>query len=326
MKFALALLIFALITPIASQAQPVFEVVLAGYESDSCSGVPSVIPILQGLEWIEGDDDSSGILGIPGTVAAAGADGRHVFSLNDRGPAAGFDVIVETSVWGGDVFYANDDYEPVTIAQAANGRLFVVATQGVNAFLLMISTAGALEATYPIPLTQQLAVGVDNCTLYYPLAGSIERMNGCTGAPLAPFALLASPVHDVFPLPDGQVLAAAGTAVVLLNAAGVVTRTFPLTNYGFDPTIAPAQIALGATGVLYVVAGDCDVDGAFPTLLRIAFDSGAELSRQFVDVTTVASLVLGTAAATAIPTASETALMILAGILAVAGARIVRTR
>jgi hypothetical protein len=323
----IALVSTLLLFPAVSSAQLYdFDAVVAGYHSDSCSGLPEIPPIKNGLAWVQEDASDPAFFESFTSFAAASADGRRVFGLDDRFAAPGFDVLLHSGLFVHSVFYGNDDYEPVTIAQAKSGRLFVVGQQGANGTLLVISTEAQLETTYPIPLTPQLAVGPDDCTLYYPVGGSVERMNGCTGAPLAPLATIGTMIHDVYPVADGTMLVAVDGAVLLLNATGTVVRTIPLTNYGFTSTTVAAQVAMGADHFLYVVVGDCEVDGDAPVLLRIAFDDGTELRRMALDrLTTANSLVLG-AATEAIPTASDWVLLILAATIAVAGAIILRAR
>lgn len=294
-----------------------FEVAVSG--AGGCGDVTTPFPPHNALEWFR-PGLSQPLVDFSSSFSIASADGRILYGLNNRWTSPGFDLVRHTGWESSTVIYSTDVYEPLTIAQAGDGRLFVVASSGPTDSLLVFSTAGTLEATYPFVETRALAVGADNCTLYYPVAGAIARFNGCTGTPMTPFAVLPGVINDVFPLADGGMLASVDGNVVVLNAAGVVTRTLPLSAYGFAGYAA--QIALAPDGVLFLAVGrPCESGG----LLRVSFADGTELSRRsFIDIDEPFSLVLRAAAAFAVPTASETTLLIIA--IAAAGAFVLRLR
>jgi hypothetical protein len=305
-----------------AQVQP-FEAIVTGIDED-CSGIATPLPPQVRMEWFRRNEEFSYLDPSPSFVVAA-ADGRNVFGLRER-EGGGFNVIHHLDLNARTVFYSNGDYVATSLAHAADGRLYVIGHQGADDALLVISAAGVLEATYPFPERSQIAVGVDNCTLYYADTGTIARFNGCTGTSMTPFASTGGTIHDVYPLTNGSVLAAVDDSVILLNAAGAVIRTIPLSNYGFgDPGAGSysVQIALSTDDVLFVAVGrDCD-----HALLRIAFNDGTELSRRrFEFLNVVHSLVLGPAATADVPTTSETALLIIALAIAGTGAMVLRLR
>lgn len=304
---------------VSAQTFP-FEAVVAG-SSNPCGGITTPIPF-DFTEWFLQPGES--IVWRGPSFAVASGDGRTVLGLRTSG-LTGLQVVKLDEPFISTVFYENSDYRPTALAQASNGRVFVVGSQGAVQTLLVISATGVLEATYPIASAYQLAVGPDGCTLYF----GNQRMNGCTGAPMTPFTSLATPIHDVYPLPDGTALVAAGSSVHLVNAAGTVIRTIPLSAYGFGPARFAAQVALRTDGTLYVVVQqDCEQPGGdLAVLLRIAFDSGVELFREEVEHEgPISSLVLGTATPIAVPAASDIGLLLIGMVIAGAGVLVLRGR
>ena len=211
------------------------------------------------------------------------------------------------------------------IAVAPSGRVYLsVFIEGV-AHLAVISPAGAQEAIYPLPggaLPEILAVAPDGCTVYYATATGIKRINGCTGAPLTDLVALAN-VRDIEVQPNGELLVAAGQQVLHYSAAGALIRTVTsLVSYGFSAEATVQEVAL-SNGVLWIVAAqDCETE-----LLRVAFDTGAEVRARFdLTLTSASGLVINSASAASIPTAGEVALALLAFAIAAAGSFVLRLR
>jgi hypothetical protein len=179
-----------------------------------------------------------------------------------------------------------------------------------------------LEATYPLT-TDNIAVGADNCTIYYRTgANVIGRINGCIGAPLPDFAALTF-INDIEVMPDGQVLVSSGNEVELYDASGAFVRVVAdLTTHGLSDREADAIAVRG--GELYIAAVDgCSAGNSF--LLRVGLADGSEISRVPLAMTGADAIVIN-AAALAIPTAGEVALVLLSFALAAAGALALKLR
>lgn len=213
------------------------------------------------------------------------------------------------------------------ITVASTGRVFFRTSDD----LAVISAAGALETTHALPgATGIIAVASDSCTIYYEKAGSIGRINGCTGAVLSDFATKPIFFTDLYPLPNGDVLIATGTEIVLHNSSGTVVRTVAsFATYGIDIDGFHhfGQVAASADGqILYVaVTNGCDEVGPVSILLTASMQDGSELSRREMQfLNTANALVVGTASIPGVPTASETTLLILALVLALGGALVLK--
>jgi hypothetical protein len=294
-----------------------FEAIVTG-DNTPCGGVATpiisnVFELFLAADEIASSNVSSGIL------AVASGDGRRILAL---AASPGLRVLSLTGVFLETTIYENPDYTPMAIAQAPNGRIFVTATRGPSYFLLVVSPAGVLEATYPFPgAGDVLDVGPDGCTLYFRAdVGAIGRFNGCTGETLSPFVTIGY-VNDIDPLPDGRVLVAFGREVRLYSAGGTLLRTIDLDSYGYKPAMLPMQIALNTDNTLYIVVFDLYCEGQEERgLLRIAFDDGRELSRRkFEDLGSVRSLIVGTAALATVPSVSEWGLLLIAFAIATIG-------
>jgi hypothetical protein len=153
----------------------------------------------------------------------------------------------------------------------------------------VISPAGVLEASYPMPeasVDTSLAVGDDGCTVYYFTYDRMRRMNGCTGAVLPDFLIPPSPsnIFDVDPLPNGQVLVAIDDRVDLFDAAGTFVRTVAsLSSYGLEGWTVGQVIADASLSQVWLTKSGCDAEGE---LLRVSFANGAELSRLQLNINT----------------------------------------
>lgn len=316
MKFRTILALAVITLPIIATAQgQSFEVAVSGAYA-ACAIPESNFP--GGIQWFN-----------PDSVQADGAfsiasDGGNVFGVVNTFPST-FRVQYYPEPASPVTIYSSSGYSVSSIA-ASRGRIFLSARAlpgGVNAFLLVLSPDQVLEATYPMAFSDDLAAAFDGCTLYHwsrDDPDTIGRINGCTGAPLAPFATFAEPIFDVHPLTDGTVLVAAGTAIHQLNAAGVIIRTIPLSNFTFDAPYGafPLEVALSADRVLYIAVGnDCDMDQ--PLLLRVAFDTGLELSRRPLEFGIANGMVLGPASHAPVPTLGDVGLLLVTIAIAAVG-------
>lgn len=311
------LILFAALGPVA-QAQP-FEAVIAGDQSPC---ITITAPTIHVLQWIDPDRLD---LGFTGPFSIASADGVRVFALDNDGPGFSFRV-TEVFAGGGQIpFFTLPGYRGDWITQATNGRIFVLAHQGDAQFVAVLSPGGVLEAIHPLPapgFVTAFAVGSDGCTLFYGQGGVVRRMNGCTGAALAPF--VTADVNDVFPLPNGQVLAALDDQVVLYDAGGSVLRSFALATYGFTSGFEAGDVALSADQrTLWIAALPVCVEEDEGRLLRINFETGAELARDPLSLTLSRGLVIGLAAAD-VPLAGPTVLLFITLALATAGVLVLR--
>ena len=323
-RLGLAVALFAI--AFVARAQQPFEAVVSGYSS-LCNAVP--VPDFGVVQWFNPDRTDFGF----SDPFAIAYDGLRVFGLQDFGT----DLRILQLLPDGTehLFVTIAGYEPTGITAAINGRVFVTAQQSGSDFLLVISPAGVLEATYPLtpvvlnPPRATIAVGSDGCTIYYANATGIARINGCTGAALPQYVTLGGTIRDIFPLANGNVLVAADGNVLLFDAAGTLLRTIPLISYGYSPAMVVGQVALNAEGtILWIAAAsECSFDtapGDSNELLRVAFSDGRELSREGLALNYPPGLVIGPAAATAIPTVGEWGLLLVTIAIAAAGALALR--
>lgn len=313
-------LVLGILVPSIAQAQQSFEAVFSGYLRPC---ITITAPDYAAVQWFNPDRTD---ISVTGPFAVASADGRRVFGVSDPLPGIAFQVSEIFPNGGQTPFFTLAGYEAGSITQAADGRLFVAARLGVGPawFLVVISAAGAQEAIHPIPTPGEvgiIAVGSDGCTIFYTQEGVIQRMNGCTGAALTPFAAVAA--SDVYPLPNGQVLVGRDDQVVVYSAAGAVLRTIGLGSYGFAPGSEVIQVALGPDQQTLWIAAipGCDLEGEVPgQLLRVSFATGAELAREpLAEVRLGTGLVIGLNAV-AVPLAGTTVLLFFA--LTLAGAAV----
>lgn len=304
MRVSLLLLLLA-VAPFA-EAQQKFDAVVAGHDiAGGCFIVPFSHDLVQ---WYQPN-----AVYAREVVTIGSADGRRVLALMYGNPL----TIVEIRPDGTQVpFYTGLQPGGVGMAVAANGTVFV-SVSGMTPELVRISPAGALEASYPFPGSNHLAVAPDGCTVLYSSGPSlIRRINGCTGAALPDFAAVDF-INDIEMLPDGQVLVASESFVRLYTAAGVLVRTVAsLAAYGLDEHTTDAVAVRG--GVL-VIAAVHFCTAAESALLRVDFSDGTELAREGLQLTTARGLVLG-ASVPGVPTLGEMTLALLAFALAAAGA------
>lgn len=307
------LLLLLAIVPSAA-AQQDFEAVVSGVWSPAACFITPIMS--SALQWFGPDRLERDISGGPEVVQVASGNHRRVFGLK-----TGFGVrIVELSPAGTQTpfFEGLAGTSPTAIAVAPNGRIFVGHFQAGLPRVAVISAAGTLEATYPLPGmtgSRLFAAGNDSCTLFYRTATAIARFDACTGTPLPDFAP-AGELIDVEVLPDGRVLGTTPEAVLLYSAAGVVERTVAsASNYGPEGAFDQAALSVDGTAVYIAFVNVCEASGV---LLKVTFDTGGELSRRALGFGSANGLVTGLAVAT-VPTASELGLLALAVTLALAG-------
>lgn len=310
------LLILALLLPAAGQTQQPFEVALSGYSVGGCFFL--AFPLPSSILWVNPDrvgfSDSD-------VIAIASAAGQPVFAL-----LTGSTPKVATIQPDGSrapFFNAPPGFGGSAIAVAPTGRVFL----NVAAGLAVISPAGVHEATYPMPGRNSdsvIAAAPDGCTVYYAKLLSVGRINGCTGAVLADFSSLTTSVSDIHPLSNGQVLIASGSNVVLHDASGAAIRTIAsLPDYDLPGHTADQIATTPDEQILWIAAmAGCDNGGY---LLRVSMSDGRELSRVNTgNISIGTGLVVGNATAEAIPTASAFSLCVLAALLALGGAMLLR--
>ena len=308
--------VIALVVPavLLAQQQPRFEAVLSGRMIFGCFILPFITDV---LEWVNPDRVEEGT---PVEMVAS-AVGQPVFALRSG-------QIVTLQPDGTHTTFAPAPSSPFSLTVATTGRVFVASDGPI---LTVFSPAGVQEASYPLPglLFQDsaLAVAWDGCTIYYGKPNSIGRINGCTGAVLSDFTTLPpfTPLNDIYPLRTGEVLLALADDVVLHDASGNFIRTVvDISTYGFSTEHFAMQVATTADEqVLYIAIGDGCFEDAF--LLRALIrDDARELSRRPIQMNSINGLVIGTASTMDAPTASETALMILAIALALGGVFLLR--
>jgi hypothetical protein len=214
-----------------------------------------------------------------------------------------------------------------SLAIAPTGRAFV----GGGSQVAVYSPSGVSEGSHALPgralSSAVLAVGADGTTVYYEKPASIGRIDGITGEVLTDFAPMDSYVHDIFPLPNGQLLVARQFLVVLHDVNGAVVRTVAdLRSYGFDPDdlFGAHQIATTPDGQNLWIAAmpEC---GSGATLLKVSLATGAKRSRRSVEeISSANGLVVGNAVTADLPLASPPTFLALALVLACTGALLLR--
>ena len=313
------LLIALLFLPVAAAAQDQpFEAAVSGQQRVGCF----IIPIVDSrIQWFTPDRIESS----PTIGPIATGDHERVFAIIQQNPPSVRVVQFEPDGTRTPFFEGLPGAFASAIAVAPNGRVLVTYDNPVN--VAVISAAGALEATYPLPGAFQfpvISIGSDNCTLYYQKAGSVGRFDVCTGTALPDF--VAGSFLDIEALPNGQVLLSSGDQVFLYDAAGTLVREVAeLSDYGFGNNVAAAQIAINPDGsVLYVTASaGCDEEPNL--LLTISFASGELLSNRPLAMNGPTSLVVGTLVNPAnVPAAGTAALAFLAITLAFAAIWLLR--
>jgi hypothetical protein len=310
---ALLLMIVA-IAP-AATAQQDFEVVASGiWAPAACAILPAMYPALQ---WFNPDHLEREFGGGPQIEQIASGDRRRVLGIRSGNRVQV--MVLSPSGTQTPFFDGLPGASPRAIAVASSGRVFVTYLQAGSPFVAVISPAGVLEATHPLPaglVSDVLAIAGDGCTLFYRSATAIARFDACTGTALPDFAPIPADLHDVEVLPDGRVLVTTAASVLLYTAAGVVERTVAsLVTYGIDGEFGDATLSVDGGSVYIAVVNYCDAAGV---LLQVSFATGAEVSRRPLGFGIATGLVAGVGLAT-VPTASELALLTLAVTLALAG-------
>ncbi|HEV7764936.1 MAG TPA: hypothetical protein VGQ76_08050 [Thermoanaerobaculia bacterium] len=296
--------------------QPRFEAVVAGQSVFGCMILPLSTPT---VDWFTPDAHSiepqpnsiRDLASSPGRPVYAVAGGK-IFTIQPDGTRALF-------------FDSATSLQAVTVA--SNGRIFARAATTLS----VISSAGVLEATHALPSALgMIAVANDSCTIYYDTFGpQIGRINGCTGVVLPDFPPMLSSFMDLHPLPNGNVLIATDSAIVLYDVSGSVIRTIATTaDYSLSDVYSFQQVAASPDSqTLYIAAMNwCgDTPGPSSLLLTALMEDGSEQSRREMPNTNAAlALVVGSASFAGVPTTSETALLILALVLAFGGAFILK--
>lgn len=319
LRYHIAAVLFLVAT--AASAQQPFGVVISGSSEATCelaAGAPHAV------QWINPDRtvDFSDIL------VVASAPGQPVFALL-AGSAGGFSggeiVRIEPDGSRTPFVPASTGFAADNLAVAHTGRVFTT----IGAGLAVFSPAGIHEGTYPMPdRIGKIAVAPDDgCTVYYEKTGSvIGRMNGCTGAILPDFTqVLPFGFADFHPLPNGEMIVAKSFAlsatIVLYNASGAEVReiTTVSSTGGSDTHTRLRMATTPDRTTLWIAGGYCN-----GMLLQFQISDGRELSRREIDIVVPTGLVLGSAGLGDIPTASETALLLIAIALAAAGVFVLR--
>lgn len=239
----------------AAVAQP-FEVLLSGTRVQGCRFLPWEVPV---LEWIgpRAQDVGSEIL------AVAANDSGQIYGLAGQDPYR----VVLLAPSGERVPFASAPGMARALAVADDGRVYVTTGRRIDRF----SAAGIWEASYELSVsTQILDVASDGCTLFYGHGTRIDRINGCSGRQLLPFADVPQ-FDDLEVQPDGQVLVAGTFAVLLYDAAGNLVRTVATSEPGRTTDQASLR-----DGVVWMTSTDLCYDSA---LLRVSLETGAVLSR-----------------------------------------------
>ncbi|HYC61279.1 MAG TPA: hypothetical protein VEK79_17120 [Thermoanaerobaculia bacterium] len=312
--------VVVLVPAVLLAQQQRFEAVISGGQVlGACFILPLRIPV---VEWVNPNrvEESTEV------DMVASAPGQPVFALRS-------DQIVILQPDGTHTVFAAGG-GATRLSVAPTGRVFTI---DFSESLSVISPAGVQEAVYPLPGASDFTLieaAADGCTIYYLKSSTIGRFNACTGMPLSDFAPIPAippfgfeQVFDIYARPNGEVLIAIGDEIVLHDVAGNVIRTVAdISMYGFGSTdYAPAQIALTPDGqVLWIAITDiCNPSNAF--LLRASMrDDARELSRRPLQLNDANGLVIGSAPTLDAPTASETALLLLAVALAFGGVFLLR--
>ena len=153
---------------------------------------------------------------------------------------------------------------PLALSLNAQGEMYAIVLRGSSPLLLKFSANGVLLQTSALPSRFAQAVSMDlaqdGCTAIIALAGSatIARHNVCTNTTLPDIAsALPLPATEVRYLPNGDLLVANPQALIELNQAGSVVRTYATPpaggsnmKFAFDPTGTTVWVArsLGCGG------------------------------------------------------------------------------
>jgi hypothetical protein len=300
----------------ALQAQQPFEAVVSGSRVFGCGIVPIITP---GIQWYTPDRQDSAT----DVLAIASGDHQRVLALLLGG---GQIRVVELRPDGTRVpfFSGLAGSFGSTIAVASTGRVFVTYSTNVA----VISPAGVLEATHPLPAAAQIttAVGPDGCTLFYRAGSDVRRINGCTGAVLPDYLTGLADIQDIHPLQNGQVLIAADQTVRLYDASGAFVRTvFTLPQPEFSDRVVDEIATTPDDQVLYLTPAQACEFGQTESLLTVRLSDGELLTRRLLVLNRVSGLVVGTLGLPAdVPAAGPAALLMLTITLAFAAVWLLR--
>ncbi len=278
-------LLFLVVFALGSDAQQPFRAALSGTSIFGCD----ILPIqFRRFQWIAPDrvDFETDVF----RIASNGND--HVFALISA------DVLTIVHIQPDDTrtpFYeAAPGVSAASFAVGPDGRVYVPLHDGSGFRLAVISAAGVLEASHPLPVAQHpfaTAVAHDGCTVFLleELGTSIRRFNACTGVML-PDIFAGHYAPDVAPLPNGQVLLAEERNANLYDANGVFVRTVATLPASVGEFVGQVAVSNDMSDVWLAAAG-CGLE---PALLRFSFNNGHLISQYDSAVNMPNDLVVGT--------------------------------
>ena len=221
--------------------------------------------------------------------------------------------------------YAAPNTSYVSMVVGANGTIYLMLVGLDFPRILRILEPGKPVRQIAIPGRLNIDGGIDlaadQCTLFY-IEGyrTIKRFNVCAETPLPDFASVL-PAYDVRVLPDGGALVATHEALLRFDAAGRLTRTYGVNRLN--------GIGLANGGRTAIVSHACrgrleapDPGAPELDLEQVDLDTHAVTTMQFdhygaTDIVPYRTwtAALGSHVPEPIPTASELALVALAGAL-----------
>jgi hypothetical protein len=301
----------------AGQASEAFQVVGVGYVVGGCG----FLPIHSGPYGFAFDPSRfefvptfHALAGYRGQAFAVTQDSRRVVRVHSTGLGETFAQLPASLGF------------VRALAIAPNGRLFANTSAG----LAVISASGVIEATHAFPHIQYddvMAVGMDGCTVYTISRdhGTVHRVNGCTAEVLPNFSAAGDLVLDVEALSSGDMLVVTYDGrVVQYQPSGTLVRVVAdLASYEPNSGIITAiAISPDETSIWLAAMSICDSGRS--DFLHLSMGDGRLLSRReeffLTDVTEMAAV----SPDRSIPTASSSALLLLALTLALAGLSVLR--
>jgi hypothetical protein len=283
----LGAVLFLVTVALGSDAQQPFRAALSGELRGGCDITPISFPRLQ---WVAPDhvDYVTDVFQI-----ASSGNNDHVFAL----VLAPVLTIVRIQPDGTRTpFYQQPGVSASTFAVAPDGRVYLPLHDGAGFRLAIISAAGVLQTTLPLPVTEHPYATVaahDGCTVFLleNLGTHIRRFNACTGVML-PDIFPGHYAVDVAPLPNGQILLAEEKKANLYDANGVFIRTV---------ATVPASVSSESIGQVavsndlrdvWLTASGCGIQGV---LLRFSFSTGMLISEYELALNSPNALVIGSA-------------------------------
>ncbi len=215
------------------------------------------------------------------------------------------------------------DHYATGFAVARNGRVFAaVNLNGApNSEIAVISSNGTLHHLLAADgYVSNMAVAGDNCTIFYPRANVIRRLNACTGASLPDFTTLHDHVTDVAPLANGDVLATTWQTLQRFNPDGSLARTFTLRRES-DHSLDAVGVSPDDATVVVADMGYCDRRG---WIIALSLADGHELWRQETDSISHATSVVVEREPLPVPILSNAMIAAMAVTLAAAGFLLMR--